>query len=265
MSSVIKVFWVSALTAGLLGTIGCGSTRISIDEAYEKLEPVKQLELPEQLADNLVVKVNNVADEYNSYKNHVDVLVNDKIINPNWNVSNIEENYTFSLKVKPGYYDIKAYYYAYVGWGEEKFEIKTLSPVRVSHDKQTVVEYDLVKKENGEPVDKTMVFNISNGSLLADDDRAVQQQMDAGPVAKSPNPDKVTLQINTVPENAKIILDDQVAGYAPLKLSIDPGNDYVLQISAEGFKTYTQRLDKASFKGHDKVLIIRELEPLNVK
>ena len=60
--------------------------------------------------------------------------------------------------MRPGYYDIKAQYFAYVGWGEDKYEIISEDLVKVQHDKKTIVTATIVKKPNGEPVNKKTYF-----------------------------------------------------------------------------------------------------------
>jgi hypothetical protein len=152
-----------ALVAFVLG--GCSGGQITIDEAYAVLRPVKQLELPDQIEDNLVISISNVADQGSSYKNTVSLYVNDKEILPNWLISNVENTFTYRLKVKPGYYDIKARYYAYVGWGEEKFDIVSQELIKVTHDRRTLVSCHIAKQQSGEPVNKRLYFKSESETL----------------------------------------------------------------------------------------------------
>jgi hypothetical protein len=145
---------------------GCSGGQITIDEAYAVLRPVKQLELPDQVEDNLVIIISNVADQGSSYKNTVSLYVNGKEILPNWLVSNVENTFTYKLKVKPGYYDIKARYYAYVGWGEEKFDIVSQELIPVAHDQRTVVSCHIAKQQSGEPVNKRLYFKTKSETLV---------------------------------------------------------------------------------------------------
>jgi hypothetical protein len=138
--------------------VGCAGGTLTVEESYDVLRPVKQLDLPEQVAENLIIKISNVADEGSSYKNRVEVFINDKRIKPNWLISNVENTYTYSLRVRPGYYKVNAYYYAYVGWGEEKYPIETHDLVAVLPDKMTTVSCDIVKEGNGVPVNNKMYF-----------------------------------------------------------------------------------------------------------
>ena len=50
--------------AALIIINGCASSKITVDEAYRNLKPVKQLELPDQVEDNLVIVLENVAERY---------------------------------------------------------------------------------------------------------------------------------------------------------------------------------------------------------
>jgi hypothetical protein len=152
-----NIIQFSALLVGLFLLIGCKGD-ITIDETYNEIRPVKQLELPDQIQENLVVIIKNVADESSSYKNRVDFFINDRRVNPDWLVSNVQNTYTYKMRMRPGYYDIKAQYFAYVGWGEDKYEIISEDLVKVQHDKKTIVTATIVKKPNGEPVNKKTYF-----------------------------------------------------------------------------------------------------------
>jgi len=249
--------------------MACAAKRISIDEAYSVLRPLKQLELPEQVTDNLKITIDNVADEGTSYKNYVEVFVNDKYVTPNWDVSNIESNYTYKLKVQPGYYKIKANYNAYIGWGEDKYKIKTLEEfVRVTHDKRTIVYYELVKKSNGLPVDKNMYFKVKTEPLESLPDTnpeniTADYQQKQGIVKSSINKDMIIIQINTIPENARIIVDDKTIGLAPIKVEVDRNSDHIVQIAADGYKTAVKYLDQSALQENKIFHLIHELEKLD--
>ena len=242
--------------------LACSAKRISIDQAYSSLRPLKQIELPEQVTDNLHIIIDNVADEGTSYKNYVQVFVNDKSLTPNWDISNTETNYTYKLKVRPGYYKIKANYFAYIGWGEEKYEIKTLEEfVRVPHDKITVVHYDIVKKSNGMPVDKNMYFKLKTEPLVVQPNShtgnvvATQQS-----IQSDVRSDEIVLQINTVPDNARIIVDDKTIGLAPIKIKVDRNVDHIVQIVADGYKTAVKYLDHSNLQNKTIFHLVQELE-----
>jgi len=181
------VFIASALVAFVMGCAGGG--KLLVEETYSQLEPVKQLELPEQIEDNLVITISNVADETSSYKNRLALYINDRLIEPNWLVSNVEDTYTYKVKLKPGYYKVKAYYYAYVGWREEKFQIDAQELVRVTPTTRTILTCRIEKKPNGVPVNDKMYFKVKSESLL--------------PSAKSTS--AVTLE-KTKPKVTKVII-----------------------------------------------------------
>jgi hypothetical protein len=158
---MIKVFIIVLNAAVLIFLFGCSGGKLTVDESYSELRPVKQLELPEQIKDNLIITLDNVADEGSSFKNRVELLINDRRIEPNWLVSNVENTFTYKLKVRPGYYDVKAFYYAYIGWGDNKYKIEAQELVRVSHDQCTRLTCEIAKKTNGEPVNKNMHFKAT--------------------------------------------------------------------------------------------------------
>ena len=264
MWRAIKYFGYISLFAVIILSIGCAAKRIAIDEAYATLRPLKQLELPEQVIDNLVISIDNVADQGTSYKNTIEVFVNDININPNWDVANTESNYTYKLRVKPGYYKVKAVYHAYVGWGEEEFVVITQDElVKVTHDNRTLVSVSLVKKANGELLEKKSYFTIHSEPLTAfaaAPDAARPASL--APVAPgTPAVDNtIILQVNVIPENAKIIVDDKTVGYAPLKVAIDRNSDHVLQLSAEGYQTAIKFLDHKTFANEKILHVMQELQ-----
>ncbi|NOY58999.1 MAG: hypothetical protein GXO75_08710 [Calditrichaeota bacterium] len=163
----LKQFLLFAFVISSLVIIaGCAGGKITVDQAYRELTPVKQLELPEQITDNLVIKISNVADDGSSYKNHLNLYINDKLIQPDWAVSNIENTFTYKLKLKPGYYKVRAEYFAYIGWGEEKFSIMTQKLVRITHDRRTFLKCNIAKEPNGTPVNKKMYFKVNTEPLV---------------------------------------------------------------------------------------------------
>jgi len=248
----------SIMVVGILILIGCKG-QVSIDEAYNAIRPVKQLELPDQITENLVIIINNVADEGSSYKNDIDLFINDHKINPDWLVSNTQNKYVYKLRMRPGYYKINALYNAYIGWGEDKYKIISEDLIRVQHDQRTVVTADIVKKPNGEPVNKTMYFSTkledfsSRGSY---DESKTPLKMPQKPS----DSDMITLQINTVPEHAQIIVDDKVVGQSPLRYDVSRSSDHVVQVSAEGYRTKTKFIDRTKMGAKDIFLVVQELE-----
>ena len=159
-----KVITFSLLVVSLVLFVGCKGD-ISIDETYNSIRPVKPLELPDQIQDNVVVIIKNVADESSSYKNHLDLFINDHKINPDWLVSNVQNTFTYKMRMRPGYYNINAKYFAYIGWGEDEYEIVSDELIRVQHDKRTIVTATIVKKPNGEPITNKMYFKSTTENL----------------------------------------------------------------------------------------------------
>lgn len=240
---------------GVLLLFGCKG-QVSIDEAYNAIRPVKQLELPDQVQDNLVIIIENVADETSSYKNTLDLYINGHKINPDWLVSNVQNKYVYKMRMRPGYYELKASYNAYVGWGEDKYEIISEDLIRVQHDKRTIVQAEIVKKPNGEPVNKTMYFSTKLENLDAKSDYSENTPKKSAPAVN----DMITLQINTVPEHAQIIVDDKVVGQSPLRYEVSRSEDHIVQISAEGFRTKTRFVDRAKMGSRDVYHVVQELE-----
>lgn len=289
MNMTRKTVLLSVLGVAIL-YLACASSRVSVDEAYSALRPLKQLELPEQVTDNFVVTVSNVADEGSSYKNHLELFVNDKMIEPNWAVSNLEDTYTYKLRLRPGYYKVKVFYYAYIGWGEEKFSILTHEEfIRVTSERRTLLKCNIAKEPNGEPVNEKMYFRVETepltpvGSIPPPLKPAFKAQPElpqktieppksavtSAPVLATPAPNDVStenailLQINTVPDKANIIIDDKTVGQSPLRIMVDQSTDHIIQISADGYKTAIKYLDK-SLMGKEKVFyLIQELETDN--
>jgi hypothetical protein len=234
--------------------IGCKG-QVSVDEAYNAIRPVKQLELPDQVDENLVIIIENVADETSSYKNTLDLYINDHKINPDWLVSNVQNKYVYKMRMRPGYYELRGSYNAYVGWGEDKYEIISEDLIRVQHDKRTVVTAEIVKKPNGEPVNKTMYFSSKLEELGSKRDYGEKKANPSSTVN-----DMITLQINTVPEHAQVIVDDKVVGQSPLRYEVSRSTDHVVQISAEGYRTKTKFIDRAKMGSRDVYLVVQELE-----
>jgi hypothetical protein len=267
----------------LLLLAGCGGGRLAIDEAYSVLRPVKQLELPEQVSDNLVIIVSNVADEGSSYKNYAQVYVNDKLILPNWLASNVQKDYTYRLRLRPGYYDVRAEYFAYVGWGEESYELISRELVRVMPDRRTILTCNITKKPNGEPVNKPMYFKASSESfdteVIPAPAPAAKSQIRALPAPSrsverpAPLPPKrpaaplpestVILQINTVPIDAMITIDDKMVGKAPARIPVDRNQDHTVQVSADGYRSAIKFLDHSMFRDENVIHIIQELEKIH--
>lgn len=250
-----------ALTMLMLTVLISCKGHITIDEAYNALDPVKQLELPDQVQENLVVVIDNVADESSSYKNRVELFINDHPIDPNWLISNIQNRYVYNFRLKPGYYTVHARYYAYVGWGEDQFELMSQELVRVQHDKRSILSTTIAKKPNGEPVNKITYFkqtmeDLSTPNIYSETQEEFKASRRGDGIAEK----NITLQVNTMPENCQIIVDDRVVGQSPLRTIVDKTSGHVLQISAEGHTPKTIYLDSSKFKGKEIYRLVIELD-----
>ncbi len=153
------------LSVILLTIIGCaGHKTVKHDEAFLRIKPAAPL--PEAIAKkqpvNLFVKIENVADLRTSYKNHLDLFVNNFLIVPEQEITNVTSNYTYRLSLQPGIYKVKALYYASTGWEEKAFKILTRDEqVMVFPDKKAVLKITLRKDSWGAPVDKVTYFDVS--------------------------------------------------------------------------------------------------------
>lgn len=149
----------------MLGFFACaGYQKIKFDEAFLRIKPAAPL--PEAIAKkqpvNLYVQVENVADLRTSYKNHLDLFVNNFLIVPEQEITNITSDYTYRLSLQPGIYKVKALYYASTGWEEKSFKILPRDEqVMVFPDKKAVLKVTLQKDSWGAPVDKVTYFNVS--------------------------------------------------------------------------------------------------------
>lgn len=137
-------------------------SEINPEDSYIKIKPIAPLAEYEQqnMPHNLIVKIENVADMNDSYKNRVQLYVNNYRVKPDESY-NFKEDYQFKVKLQPGVYRVKAKYYAYSGWKEEDFTITTREDVKVYLDKIALLTVRLKKNHWGAPVDKKTYFNIS--------------------------------------------------------------------------------------------------------
>ncbi len=160
---------VSAIIISFFITIGCASyQRIKFDETFLRIKPAAPL--PEAVTKkqpvNLYIKIENVADMRTSYKNRVDLLVNNFLIEPEQEITNVTSDYAYRLSLQPGVYKIKALYYASTGWEEKSFKILPRDEqVMVFSDKKAILKVTLRKDSWGAPADKVTYFDISYDSL----------------------------------------------------------------------------------------------------
>lgn len=164
-----KNFLVITIIVMLFVMIGCaGHQRIKYDETFLKIKPAAPL--PEAVAKkqpvNLFIKIENVADARSSYKNHLDLFVNNFLIVPEQEITNITNDYIYKISLQPGIYKVKALYYASTGWEEKAFKILPRDEqVMVFPDKKAVLKVTLRKDSWGAPVDKVTHFDVSYEAL----------------------------------------------------------------------------------------------------
>jgi hypothetical protein len=161
--------FASAIIASLLFLIGCaGTQRIKYDETFLRVKPAAPL--PEAVAKkqpvNLYIKIENVADARTSYKNRLDLFVNNFLIEPEQEITNVTSDYIYRLSLQPGIYKIKALYYASTGWEEKSFKILPRdAQVMIFPDKKLVLKVSLRKDSWGAPVDKVTNFDVAYEAL----------------------------------------------------------------------------------------------------
>lgn len=159
-----KTFALIAIVVFAVMLRCAGQQRIKVDETFSQIKPAAPL--PEAIAKkqpvNLYVKIENVADTRSSYKNHLDFFVNNFLIEPEQEITNVTSNYIYNLSLQPGIYKIKAIYYASTGWQEKSYKILPRdAQVMIFPDKRLVLKVSLKKDAWGLPLDKVTHFDVS--------------------------------------------------------------------------------------------------------
>lgn len=160
-----KNLLVLAIIFSLFTIISCaGNQRVKYNETFLKIKPAAPL--PEAIAKkqpiNLLIKIENVADMRTSYKNRLNLFVNNFLVEPEQEITNITSDYIYRLSLQPGIYKVKALYYASTGWQEKAFKILPRDEqVMVFPDKKAVLKVTLRKDSWGAPVDKVTYFDVS--------------------------------------------------------------------------------------------------------
>lgn len=264
---IMKKFFLTIpplLIAGVM-MMHCSGTAVNLQESYQKLSPQKPVEYPEPAEDNLIVTIANIADDRSSYKNRIEIYVNQKKIEPNWVRSNLDRKNVYSMRLKPGFYDLQAVYYATVGWGEEKFVISNPGLISVLPEQRTMLTCTLAKNSNGTPLNKNPHFALAYQPLgpihsptpLAEaNEKKTAAVVEANPTRQEVEGADTYLQINTIPENARVYVDDKLAGQSPVRVKVDATVDHAVQISADGYKTVVKYLDRKDLKAGSNFLLI---------
>ncbi len=148
---------------------GCaGTKKININDAYLSVKPVAPLPryITKKQTPNLVIKINNVADLNNSYKNRVDLYINNFLIEPDEEITNIKKKYLYKVRLQPGIFEVRAKYYASTGWEEKSFEITTNEKIMVFPDKKAVLTINLKKNSWGGLKEKISYFDVSYEKIV---------------------------------------------------------------------------------------------------
>ncbi len=258
---MLKFYVVSMFM--LLWLLGCGSNKGLIsDEAASKIKPLKSVELPQSvMPDNLVLKIRNIADFASSYKNRFELYINGELVRPDNKVDNATSNYTYEMKLQPGYYEVKGFYYWYGGWKEERTTIRTQDLVSVYPDRRTLLDIEIPKDWRGVVTDRDLFFTVSHEPFVREESPVADASVtrEAVPVK---NGKKIELQINTDPNSCDVIVDDKLLGQTPLRIWIDRESSHVLQIKRENYRSILRLLDYEELIRSEKLFILERLEPL---
>jgi hypothetical protein len=147
----------------VIGLMACGASgQLTTDRAYRELKPKEQLPERElrELPENLLVKIENVADAGKSYRNYVVLYVNGREVAPVEQMSNFLSKYTYPMHLQHGIYEVRAEYHVVGYWREQTFDIKTDEPVKVVPGQRTVLTCRLDKDYKGRPVNKQVRFHM---------------------------------------------------------------------------------------------------------
>jgi len=159
---LLLMLLVTALTA-------CGS-QMTTDRTYGEIKPKQQL--PERelrnLPENLIIKIDNVADAGKSYRNYVVLFINGREIAPSAKVNNISSAYSYPMRLQHGLYEVKAEYHVVGFWREQVYEIKPDEPVKIMPDTRTVLAATLEKDHRGRPVQSKLRFRLNYEKVYAD-------------------------------------------------------------------------------------------------
>ena len=301
------------LLAAGLAACGAGG-KLTTDRAYSELKPKEQL--PERelrtLPENLVVKIENVADAGKSYQNYVVLYVNGREVAPVEKLTNMSSTYTYPLRLQHGVYEIKAEYHSVGYWREQTFEIKTDEPVKIVPGQRTVLVCRLDKDYKGRPIQKNVQFRTRYETLAEATETAsvarvapkivapapvlierveprvtvtsppplieevtpatktiiIEPEPRAARVQPAPEPldetrsGMLTLQINTTPSGADVIIDDRYVGQSPLKVAVTANQNHVVQIARAGHQEIMKVLDAKELRGQSMVQLLVKMEPV---
>lgn len=297
------------------GLAACGAGgMLTTDRAYSELKPKEQLPERElrQLPENLLVKIENVADAGKSYRNYVVLYVNGREVAPVEKLTNMTSTYTYPLRLQHGIYEVRAEYHSVGYWREQTFNIKTDESVKIVPGQRTVLTCRLDKDYKGQPVQKNVQFRmqyeaIAEGTeavavasvaprvatpppviiqraeprvrvtapqplieevtpemktiIVEPESPAVRLQPALEPVDEARG-NTLTLQINTTPSGADVIIDDRYVGQSPLKVAVTANQNHVVQISRAGHVEVMKVIDAKELRGQSQVQLLVKMEPV---
>ena len=292
MQAIQRVSSFILLIAAMI-VVGCGSGRLTTRQAGAELQP--QAALPEreqaQLPENLLIRIENVADDGGSYKNYATLRINGREIVPDKSISNFTSNYDFALRLPYGVYEIEGDYHVVGFWKEASYPIRTDEPVKVVPGKKTLVTAKIEKDWRGFPSKKPIQFTLRYDDLRSEAisvseintttraETAVAPMESKAPVAvrqplmpaESDQPQlpeaaklasrrQVILQINTTPSNAEVIVDDRFCGNTPLRVTVSRDERHVVQVSRSGHADLLRVIDPQEVGEEKVVQLIFKLE-----
>ncbi|MGH7594701.1 MAG: PEGA domain-containing protein [bacterium] len=146
----------------VIGLMACAGGKLTTDRAYSELKPKEQLPERElrELPENLLVKIENVADAGKSYRNYVVLYVNGREMAPVEQMSNFLSKYTYPMHLQHGVYEVRAEYHVVGYWREQTFDIIPDEQVKVLPGKRTMLTCKLNKDYKGRPVNKQVRFRM---------------------------------------------------------------------------------------------------------
>lgn len=267
MQAIQRFSQFSLLIAAIL-VLGCGSSRLTTRQAGEKLKPIAALPEREQAQapENLIIRIENVADDAGSYKNYATLRINGREIAPDKTISNMTANYDYALRLPYGVYEVEGEYHVVGFWKEASYPIRVDEQVKVMPGVITRVTAHINKDYRGFPSEKKLYFVLRYENLLSETQTETDEIKSAPIVVVSPesiarkeaigfqevtarpapieergavdelplNSDKIVLQINTAPSNAEVIVDDRFCGNTPLRITVSRNERHVVQVSKAG-------------------------------
>ena len=107
-----------------------------------------------------------MADLSSSYKNRIDLYINDFFIRPDEEVTNVKSNYLYKVRLQPGIFEVRAKYFASTGWQEKTFKIAARDRIMIFPDKQARLNINLKKNNWGGLLDKISYFDLTYDEIV---------------------------------------------------------------------------------------------------